>query len=36
MPNEKKYTLDDILAEYDDNTDSDTVSVGALRPKKPK
>lgn len=28
MPNEKKYTLDDILAEYDDNTDSDTVSVG--------
>ena len=34
MPNEKKYTLDDILAEYDDNTDSDTVAVSEAAPEE--
>lgn len=28
MPNDKKYTLEDILAEYDDNTDVGSASAG--------
>lgn len=34
MPNDKKYTLDDILAEYDDSADSDNAFVGDAVPEE--